>query len=96
MLLTSEYLGQASIPGYIWKAPGESFPRAVYDETSTKGIAVELYKVSPRIVNQMARLEIPYGYYPQLAITKDKITVLMWASVEGHNPDCTMLDGVYK
>jgi len=96
MLTTSKFVGKASVPGYIWKGPGENFPRAMADSESIKSFEVELYEVSPTVIRQVARLELPYGYYPQLVVTQDKMTALMWASAEGPNPDCTMLDGVYN
>lgn len=97
MLLTSKFIGKVSIQGYLWKAAGESYPRATYDYTADKAFEVELYEVSPRTVHQMARLEIPYGYYPQIAVTEDGLKVLMWASLDGPDPDCNMIvDGVYR
>lgn len=91
MLLTSTYRGVAAIPGYIWTRPYEQFPRACADADSPVPIQVELYEVSPKMMNQMARLETPYGYYAQIVTTVDGVNALMWASVEGPDPDCTII-----
>lgn len=90
MLLTSNFIGEAAIPGYLWTRPHEKFPRACADSESPVVIQVELYKVSPKMMQQMARLETPYGYYMQTVTTTDGVNALMWASVEGPDPDCNI------
>jgi len=91
MLLTSTYIGNAAIKGYLWTGPGESYPRACHDTESPGVIQVELYQVSPKIMQQMARLETPYGYYMQAVKTEDGVDALMWASVDGPDPDCRLI-----
>lgn len=91
MLLTSKFIGEAAIPGYLWTRPHEKFPRASADSNAPSVIQVELYEVSPVMMNQMARLETPYGYYAQTVTTVDGVNALMWASVDGPDPDCKII-----
>lgn len=96
LLSTSRYVGVASIPGELWTNMGEKFPRASYIPEHDKVIQVELYEVSPRIMNQLGRLEIPYSYYPLVVKTVDDTYCIMWADVEGRNPDSSLISsGVY-
>lgn len=98
LLSTSVFVGNAEVPGELWTNMGENFPRASYDTThGSSTIMVELYTVSPRIMNQLARLEIPYGYYPQVVKTTDGRYCIMWADVDGRNPNSTLIkNGNYK
>lgn len=95
-LLTSEFDGEDKVRGTIWLGPKENYPRAQHDITSDSLINVELYYVSARIMHQLARLEVPYGYIPQLVTTVSGKHAIMWASVEQLSPDCALIkDGNY-